>query len=72
MKVIIRNKTSIESWIEEKVRMLFGSFQWCGVHYILQMENNAISKHTLILLLIPLGQRPNTALPNRGGIHLPI
>lgn len=32
MKVIIRNKTSIEAWIEEKVRMLFGSSQKCGVH----------------------------------------
>lgn len=27
MKVIIRNKTSIESWIEEKVGMLSGSSQ---------------------------------------------
>lgn len=35
MKVIIRNKTSIESWIEEKVRISDYSLQWlCDLLFV--------------------------------------
>lgn len=46
MKVIIYNKTSIESWIEEKVRVLFGSFHWCGVKCLHKCKRIP-SDHTL-------------------------
>lgn len=75
MKVILRNKTSIESWIEEKVPTLI----YRAAH-LFQMLITTLSRtffNANFHISTPLstfhqGQRQNTALPNRGGVYFPL